>query len=116
MVWAWRFFAVDPPRVGDAVVALAGDLDLEALLQGGAGTASAADLESRDVHPLVTIAALLAHGRHAEALKLTVIDAAPRPRFDPDDDIALRVSAIATGSADILESIGAWEAVVSRSA
>jgi len=64
----------------------------------------------------LTIAALLAQGRHADALKLTVIDAAPRPRFDPDDDIALRVSAIATGSAEILDSIGAWEAVVSRRA
>ncbi len=32
VVWVWRFLAVDPPRIGDAVVALAGDLDLEALL------------------------------------------------------------------------------------
>jgi 2-octaprenylphenol hydroxylase len=64
----------------------------------------------------LTIAALLAQGRRADALKLTVIDAAPRPRFDPDDDIALRVSAIATGSADILDSIGAWETVVSARA
>ncbi len=32
VVWIWRFLAVDPPRVGEAVMALAGDLDLEALL------------------------------------------------------------------------------------
>jgi 2-octaprenylphenol hydroxylase len=64
----------------------------------------------------LTVAALLAQGRRADALKLTVIDAAPRPRFDPDDDIALRVSAIATGSADILDRIGAWETVVSARA
>ncbi len=64
----------------------------------------------------LTIAALLAQGSRAEALKLTVIDAAPRPRFDPDDDIALRVSAVATGSAELLDSIGAWEAVVSTRA
>jgi 2-polyprenyl-6-methoxyphenol hydroxylase-like FAD-dependent oxidoreductase len=64
----------------------------------------------------LTVAALLAQGRRADAIKLTLIDAAPRPRFDPDDDIALRVSAIASGSADILDSIGAWETVVSARA
>jgi 2-octaprenylphenol hydroxylase len=64
----------------------------------------------------LTLAALLANSRRAETLRLTVIDAAPRPRFDPDDDIALRVSAIATGSADILDSIGAWETVTSTRA
>jgi 2-octaprenylphenol hydroxylase len=64
----------------------------------------------------LTVAALLALGSRADALRLTVIDAAPRPRFDPDDDIALRVSAIAIGSADILDSIGAWETVVSTRA
>ena len=64
----------------------------------------------------LTVAALLALGRSADALKLTVVDAAPRPRFDPDEDIALRVSAIATGSADILDSIGAWQAVTAARA
>ena len=60
----------------------------------------------------LTVAALLAQSRHAAALRLTLIDAAPRPRFDADNDIALRVSAIATGSVDILDSIGAWDAVI----
>lgn len=64
----------------------------------------------------LTVAALLASSRRAEALRLTLIDASPRPSFDPDDDVALRVSAIATGSADILDSIGAWDAVVSTRA
>ena len=64
----------------------------------------------------LTVAALLARSRRAEALRLTLIDASPRPSFDPDDDVALRVSAIATGSADILDSIGAWDAVVSTRA
>ncbi|MEO1065027.1 MAG: hypothetical protein AAFZ07_26730 [Actinomycetota bacterium] len=32
VVWTWRFLAVDPPRLGEAFAALAGDLDLEALL------------------------------------------------------------------------------------
>ena len=64
----------------------------------------------------LTVAALLAKGAHPDALRITVIDAASRPRFDPDGDIALRVSAIATGSADILDSIGAWEAVAAARA
>ena len=60
----------------------------------------------------LTVAALLANGKYSEAMRLTVIDAAPRPRFDPDDEVGLRVSAIATGSAEILEAIGAWDTVV----
>ena len=64
----------------------------------------------------LTIAALLANSRCSEALNLTIIDGTPRPRFDPNDDIALRVSAIASGSADILDSFGAWETVVSTRA
>jgi 2-octaprenylphenol hydroxylase len=64
----------------------------------------------------LTLAALLVYGRCADALRLTVIDAAPRPRFDPDQDVALRVSAIAAGSADILDAIGAWDKVVNTRA
>ena len=64
----------------------------------------------------LTLAALLARGQCADALRLTVIDAAPRPRFDPDADVALRVSAIAAGSAGILDTIGAWDAVVNTRA
>lgn len=61
----------------------------------------------------LALAALLARGRQAEALDITVIDAAQRPVFSVDDDIALRVSAIANGSAQILDSVGAWAAVES---
>jgi 2-octaprenylphenol hydroxylase len=64
----------------------------------------------------LTVAALLAQGACADALRLTLIDAAPRPRFDPDNEVALRVSAIATGSADILDAVGAWDAVVAMRA
>jgi 2-octaprenylphenol hydroxylase len=64
----------------------------------------------------LAIAALLVQSRHAGALRLTVIDAAPRPRFNPDDDIALRVSAISTGSAHMLDAAGAWDAVIHRRA
>ncbi len=56
----------------------------------------------------LTLAALLAKGRHAGALDITVIDAAKRPCFSPDDDVSLRVSAIANGSAELLDSVGAW--------
>jgi 2-octaprenylphenol hydroxylase len=64
----------------------------------------------------LTVAALLAQGRAAEALRITVIDAASRLRFDPDDDVALRVSAIAAGSTEILGAVGAWEAVAATRA
>ena len=35
--------------------------------------------------------------------------AVPRPVFAPNDDIALRVSAIANGTAELFDSVGAWE-------
>jgi len=59
----------------------------------------------------LTVAALLAQGQYSGQLRLTVVDAAPRPFHDPDGDVALRVSAIATGSANLLDSIGAWHYV-----
>ena len=59
----------------------------------------------------LTVAALLARGKNAGALRVTLIDAAPRPQFDADEDIGLRVSAIATGSAEILDALGAWDTV-----
>jgi 2-octaprenylphenol hydroxylase len=57
----------------------------------------------------LTLAAMLA--AIEQPLRITVIDAAARPRFSINDDIGLRVSAIATGSADILDSVGAWQQV-----
>jgi len=60
----------------------------------------------------LTAAALLSHGSCADALRITVVDAAARPRFDPAADVALRVSAIAAGSADLFDSIGAWDRVL----
>jgi len=59
----------------------------------------------------LTLAALLAKGRHGDTLEITVIDAAKRPQFSPEDDVSLRVSAIANGSADLLESVGAWSII-----
>ena len=56
----------------------------------------------------LTLAALLAQSRHTASLGITLLDAAARPQFLADDDMSLRVSAIASGSARLLESIGAW--------
>lgn len=59
----------------------------------------------------LTLAALLARGRNADALDITVIDGTRRPDFSVADDISLRVSAIANGSAMLLESVGAWSEI-----
>lgn len=60
----------------------------------------------------LTLAALLAGSRQHKHIRLTVVDAAPRPDFAFDQDIGLRVSAISTGSADILQQANAWADVV----
>jgi len=57
------------------------------------------------------LAAQLATGPCADRLDIALIDAAGRPAFSPADDVALRVSAIATGSADLLDACGAWSSV-----
>jgi 2-octaprenylphenol hydroxylase len=54
-------------------------------------------------------ATLLAKGPYRERLDITLVDAAPRAVFSPDDDVALRVSAISTGTADLFDAVGAWE-------
>lgn len=59
----------------------------------------------------LAVAARLAQGRHAAALEIQLVDAASRAAFHCDDDIALRVSAIANGSVEFLQSLGAWRAV-----
>jgi len=57
-------------------------------------------------------ATLLAHDDHGKALDITVLDAAPRPLFSPGNDVALRVSAVSTGSAALFDTVGAWDHVV----
>jgi len=59
----------------------------------------------------LTLAALLAKGHHARALNITVIDAMQRPEFSPQDDVSLRVSALANGSAALLDSVAAWSII-----
>lgn len=59
----------------------------------------------------LTTAALLAQSEQALGMTITVVDAAARPRFDIDADVALRVSAVASGSAGLLTQAGAWPLV-----
>ena len=59
----------------------------------------------------LTLALRLARGPAAKALHITVLDACERPQFSTADDVALRVSAIASGSAELLDAIGAWQHV-----
>ncbi len=61
-------------------------------------------------------AALLARGPCSDVLDITLVDAAARPEFSPQDDVALRVSAIATGTAALFDSIGAWDYVAATRA
>ncbi len=61
-------------------------------------------------------ATLLAGCAGSDNLELVLVDAAPRPTFSPDDDLALRVSAIATGSAALFDSVDAWDHVIAMRA
>jgi len=60
----------------------------------------------------LALANLLGRCAHADTLDIMLMDAAPRPEFSVDDQIALRVSAIASGTANVLDSVGAWSHVV----
>lgn len=62
----------------------------------------------------LVMAALLARGKHASALGITLIDAAPRPVLLADDDVGLRVSAISPGSQALLEAAGAWPVIAAH--
>lgn len=62
----------------------------------------------------LTIAALLAQSDAARQMRLTLIDAGERVQHPGDGEVSLRVSAIATGSAALLDDMGAWQAVAAR--
>jgi 2-octaprenylphenol hydroxylase len=64
----------------------------------------------------LTIAALLASGERGDRVNITVVDAGKKPTFSITDEVSLRVSAIASGSADILASIDVWQAVENQRA
>ena len=59
----------------------------------------------------LTTAALLAKSSVSGRLNITLLDAQPRPSRTKGKDVALRVSAIATGSSHLLQSIGAWSCI-----
>jgi len=57
------------------------------------------------------LAAKLAKGNSSDSIRITLLDAGARPQFTVDDELALRVSAIASGSAHLFESVNAWQQV-----
>lgn len=64
----------------------------------------------------LTAAALLAKSSQSESMRISLVDAAERPKYVPGSDVELRVSAIASGSADLLDSVDAWDHVVTTRA
>lgn len=61
----------------------------------------------------LALAAVLAHDSR---FAVRVIDKGSPPRFDPDGDVDLRVSAVAPASASLLDRAGAWQRIVTRRA
>jgi 2-octaprenylphenol hydroxylase len=59
----------------------------------------------------LAVAAQLSRLECGRRLRLILIDGGQRPRFDPAADVALRVSALSTGSVGLLQALGAWEVV-----
>lgn len=59
----------------------------------------------------LTAALLLGRGEARERLDITLVDAGQKPSFSPDDEVSLRVSAIATGTASLLDQAGVWNAI-----
>lgn len=64
----------------------------------------------------LTLAALLHRAGTGSRLRVTVVDAAAAPAFEADSEVALRVSALSTGSAQTLASVGAWQIIESTRA
>ncbi|MEX0976195.1 MAG: UbiH/UbiF/VisC/COQ6 family ubiquinone biosynthesis hydroxylase [Woeseia sp.] len=59
----------------------------------------------------LTVAALLARSEQRHRMTLRIVDAGMRPQFDAGDDLALRVSAVAAGSATIYQALGVWQSI-----
>jgi len=64
----------------------------------------------------LTLANLLAQCEQRHNLNVTVIDAGKKPTFTPGNDVSLRVSAIASGSAELFAQIGVWSEIVNTRA
>ncbi len=56
----------------------------------------------------LTVALLLTQGDANDQLSITLVDAGKRPSFSPGQEVSLRVSAIASGTASLLARVGAW--------
>ncbi len=61
-------------------------------------------------------AVMLAQSQHRNRMRVTIVDAGKRPMFDKSEDVSLRVSAIASGSAEFFSSIDVWREIVSERA
>lgn len=64
----------------------------------------------------LTLANLLAQSERHDALNILLIDAGRKPAFAADRDVSLRVSAIASGSTELLARIGVWDDIVNTRA
>ncbi len=59
----------------------------------------------------LAVALALLQGDASEQCKITMVDAGKRPAFSPGQEVSLRVSAIASGTASQLASLGAWDSI-----
>lgn len=59
----------------------------------------------------LAVALTLLQGDASGQCKITVVDAGKRPAFSPGQEVSLRVSAIASGTASQLASLGAWDSI-----
>jgi len=59
----------------------------------------------------LTIALSLLQGDANDQLRITVVDAGKKPSFSPGQEVSLRVSAIASGTASLLARLGAWDSI-----
>ena len=64
----------------------------------------------------LTVATLLGRSKCCDRLTITIVDAGKKPVFDASEDISLRVSAIASGSADIFSSVDVWQRIIDQRA
>ena len=64
----------------------------------------------------LTLANLLAQSKQCDNLNITVVDAGKKPTFADDTDVSLRVSAIASGSAELFARLGVWDEIVNARA
>jgi 2-octaprenylphenol hydroxylase len=64
----------------------------------------------------LALAAMLVQSQHHDRMCVTIVDAGKRPLFDKTQDVSLRVSAIASGSAEFFSSIDVWRDVIGERA